>query len=856
MKNFQLCLLLLLFANYSYSQKDKLFLPSGLSDIDRVRKEVRITKTSSENIEKRRATLYRWWRLLMKQGYELSDFDSLGNNLVIYSNHHQEASKTIDEGFQCLEGIFNNKKRVNEIAIEQVDSLIHTSNTNWPQYHGTNTLQTGFSPDVGPYRGNIAWKFPKSYGCQISPIIENGKIYITGEGSDIIGYCLDEESGKVEWKAMINKANYYSNSDRRQDAIVLENSVQFIAGHKTYKFNKKDGFQLLKKKEHSGGKKQKLICRKIDLKTLVIIDGNGNVLNYFTEKDGITGQAKIVKNQLYYISHKGHLKVVNLDDGSKRSLPFEDNQLYGSPIYDSGVLYISSNSGAIIAYDPYVQKQLWEFKVKHSEERSRQLFSKIEVHNNQLFVGSSNKNIYCLNKNTGNLLWKYKTTDWVRSKPMFHKNMLYIATLDGVLYALKTSKHKAVLKWKRKISDHGFEADLKAMNNGVYAVSKNFILYKINSNGDEEWKHSLLDGIFIGDRLYTSEEKGGQQSSPVVVDNTLYIGGTDGIVNAIDTQTAHAIWKFETVGVMASSPTVAYGKVYFGEAYEGTNTYYAVNAKTGKLIWSTKEYGAAWVNATFDKGYLYLGNMDGYIYCIDAENGKKIWSYNTSKNMPFETLPLDVKPRHGFPPGVYCNPVISEGVIYTGSWSGYYFAINAETGQLKWRTKTSTDHHDGGLPDSAAPVLYKNHLYVQKGGYQLAALNKYNGDIEWVWTAPPGYLQNGTITVAENKIYASIIREVTTLPYDTRIIAFNDFENGGNELWQYRGGGGLTAAALTKEKLIFGSSGDAFVTCLNPEDGSVKWRLLLGGTMLEVVPAIYGSNAFIQCKNGYLYCIE
>ncbi|WP_262889542.1 hypothetical protein [Flammeovirga agarivorans] len=39
---------------------------------------------------------------------------------------------------------------------------------------------------------------------------------------------------------------------------------------------------------------------------------------------------------------------------------------------------------------------------------------------------------------------------------------------------------------------------------------------------------------------------------------------------------------------------------------------------------------------------------------------------------------------------------------------------------------------------------------------------------------------------------------------------------------------------------------------VNLDDGSVKWRLLLGGTMLEVVPVIYGSNAFIQCKNGYL----
>ena len=75
-------------------------------------------------------------------------------------------------------------------------------------------------------------------------------------------------------------------------------------------------------------------------------------------------------------------------------------------------------------------------------------------------------------------------------------------------------------------------------------------------------------------------------------------------------------------------------------------------------------------------------------------------------------------------------------------------------------------------------------------------------------------------------------------------------------LWQYRGGGGLTVPVATPDKLIFGSAADPFLTCLNPENGEVRWRLYVGGMMLESVPAIYGDKAFAFIKNGYLYAVK
>jgi len=327
-------------------------------------------------------------------------------------------------------------------------------------------------------------------------------------------------------------------------------------------------------------------------------------------------------------------------------------------------------------------------------------------------------------------------------------------------------------------------------------------------------------------------------------------------VNAIDTESGKEIWRFETDGIMASSPTVAFGKVFFGEAYDAKGTYYALDLKTGMPVWTSEAYGNVWVNATFDDNKIYFGNMNGYFFAVNPNNGESIWKYNTAKDTPLEKAPENQQIRHGYPPGVYCNPVYKNGFVYTGSWAGYYLAFDAFSGELIWRTKTKPDDNGGGLPDSSAPVWHKNHLYVQKEGWKIAALKIESGEIDWEWSAPLGYLQNGTITAFDDKIFGSIVRGVTKLPYDASIIAFNDFENGGEELWRYEGGGGLTAAVATRNKLVSGSSGDVFVSCLNPENGALIWRTYIGGMMLESVPAIYGNKVFLQSKSGFIYAIE
>ena len=72
--------------------------------------------------------------------------------------------------------------------------------------------------------------------------------------------------------------------------------------------------------------------------------------------------------------------------------------------------------------------------------------------NGVVYVGSYDQNVYALNANTGALLWKYKTANFIESSPAVANGVVYIASNDpdDNLYALDANT--GTLLWKHKKS--------------------------------------------------------------------------------------------------------------------------------------------------------------------------------------------------------------------------------------------------------------------------------------------------------------------------------------------------------------------------------------------------------------------
>jgi len=76
-------------------------------------------------------------------------------------------------------------------------------------------------------------------------------------------------------------------------------------------------------------------------------------------------------------------------------------------------------------------------------------------------------------------------------------------------------------------------------------------------------------------------------SSPAVGGDTLYVGGSDGAVHAVDTSDGRQRWQYHTDAIVQSTPAVAGGAVCVGN---WNGAIHSIDAKQGRETgWSRQK---------------------------------------------------------------------------------------------------------------------------------------------------------------------------------------------------------------------------------------------------------------------------
>lgn len=261
---------------------------------------------------------------------------------------------------------------------------------------------------------------------------------------------------------------------------------------------------------------------------------------------------------------------------------------------------------------------------------------------------------------------------------------------------------------------------------GVYPVKE----YK--DFGNVKWKLKTGGKIF---------------SSPALLNGVAYIGSEDKNLYAVDVVSGKTIWKFKTQGAVHSSPAVYDNVVYFG-SYDGY--YYAVDATGGKEKWKFKTEGekrvgakGLWtmkpsdlymedlydfflsspiVNMDSSDGIVYFGSSDGNLYALDAQTGSLRWKFKTG----------------GI---IHSSPALFDGVVYIGSWDTYLYAIDAKTGEQKWKFKTG-DHPGVHLLEGiqASPAYYDGMVYLGARDGYFYAIKASTGEMAWKYSADNSWI--------------------------------------------------------------------------------------------------------------------
>jgi outer membrane protein assembly factor BamB len=174
---------------------------------------------------------------------------------------------------------------------------------------------------------------------------------------------------------------------------------------------------------------------------------------------------------------------------------------------------------------------------------------------------------------------------------------------------------------------------------------------------------------------------------------------------SIDAQLGNR-WKTKLGGKLTAM-TMAAGKVYVGQ--KETHTLYALDANTGDTAWTFTTGGRIDSPPTYHKGRLLLGSADGYVYCIDAQDGQLAWRFRAAPSdqrlMSFEQLE-SVWPVHG------SILVQDDSAFFVSGRSNfldgglYFYRINAVTGEQEIvENIDSTDPETGGDLQDRLKVL-------------------------------------------------------------------------------------------------------------------------------------------------------
>ncbi len=241
-------------------------------------------------------------------------------------------------------------------------------------------------------------------------------------------------------------------------------------------------------------------------------------------------------------------------------------------------------------------------------------------------------------------------------------------------------------------------------------------------------------------RLWRFKTGGGIAASPIIVNNTVYIGSWDGYEYALDSLTGYQKWKTylgKTAGNcdpaligITSSATVQNNIVYVGG---GDSYWYALDAYTGNVLWkvftgenSPDKGFYNWSSPLIYKGYAYIGiasNCDNPLV-----TGKLLQVSLASHHVVGSTLFVNAKEVGG---GIWTSPTVDEETntlyVTTGTqnqiWqtlSQAIVAIDASSMQIKssWQIPLSQSGGDYDWGNSA--VLFKD----AHGRKMVAATNK------------------------------------------------------------------------------------------------------------------------------------
>ncbi|HEU4941800.1 MAG TPA: PQQ-binding-like beta-propeller repeat protein [Gaiellaceae bacterium] len=259
--------------------------------------------------------------------------------------------------------------------------------------------------------------------------------------------------------------------------------------------------------------------------------------------------------------------------------------------------YPRSQPGMITAMAARTGKLVWRYRAGVFE-------SSPLVVGKTLYAGSWDHRLHAINIYTGKLRWAFTADAEINSSPAFANGKIYFGTDGGSLYALDARTGR--LRWRAQaLARFGrreyFYATPTIAYGRVFIGNTDGTLYAFGAASGR-----LLWAQRAGTYIYTAA---------AVWRRRVFVGTYDGWFMAFDAATGDRLWRFQASSAIHGAPSVIDGLVYFAAcprcarrasrfAKQGDRGTYALNARTGRLVWRWPD--GVFSPAVADSQHLYI----------------------------------------------------------------------------------------------------------------------------------------------------------------------------------------------------------------------------------------------------------
>jgi outer membrane protein assembly factor BamB len=303
-------------------------------------------------------------------------------------------------------------------------------------------------------------------------------------------------------------------------------------------------------------------------------------------------------------------------------------------------------------------------------------------------------------------------------------------------------------------------------------------------------------------------------------------------------------WRYEVGQDHVSSAIVVDGAVYVAGTF---GPLCAIDAVTGEARWSfagsgpvrgipsTADFNGrtpAYAHGLIYACGIFTGREHALIYAVDAVSGQERWRFATAGN---DTI---------------LPPAVADGIVFavdrdTRAPDTRLYALDAATGEERWCFHSTT-------PMYASPAIACGLLYIGSSSGEFFALDAASGRERWRFGAR-GPSDDGRHTYISPAAVAD--GRVFICRWNSRMLHALDARSG-EELWQLPEIF-VTPPAVANDR-VFAMAVDNHLRAINAANGTVRWQVAADDPAdpFTTSPVVADGVVYLGTRNGVVLAID